>query len=182
MRKDIKGLWAVGLAAAALLGVVFGASLASAAELPPSAQVLALAEGVADWQIAHREDFSRIPTAGRETRSSRDWQQGAFYAGLTELADRSASPRFRDAVVANGLRNAWRLGDRPSMRTTRSLASPTYGRPPTGRRRRQPSHCASGLTPSSPPIRRTNSASKFRAAASSAGAGPTPFSWLPQPG
>ena len=74
------------IAAAAILSAVFGANAASAAkavELPPSAQVLALAERVADWQIAHREDFSRIPTAGRETRSSRDWQQGAFYTGLT---------------------------------------------------------------------------------------------------
>lgn len=116
MRKDIKSLWAIGLVAAALLGVAFGASLASAAtaaELPPPGQVLALAERVADWQIAHREDFSRIPTAGRETRSSRDWQQGSFYTGLTELADRSASSRFREAVIANGARNAWKLGDRP---------------------------------------------------------------------
>lgn len=88
-------------------------STAMAADLPPAAQVLALAEKVADWQIAHREDFSHIPTAGRETRSSRDWQQGAFYVGLTELADRSASPRFREAVIANGARNEWKLGDRP---------------------------------------------------------------------
>lgn len=91
---------------------LFG-STATAAELPPAPQVLALAEKVADWQIAHREDFTHIPNAGRETRSSRDWQQGAFYAGLTELADRSASPRFREAVIANGTRNEWKLGDRP---------------------------------------------------------------------
>ena len=112
----MKKLWGLGLAAAALLGVVFGALLVSAAQaaaLPPAAEVLQTAEKAADWQIAHREDFSHIPNAGRETRSSRDWQQGAFYVGLTELADRSASPRFKEAVIANGVRNGWRLGDRP---------------------------------------------------------------------
>jgi rhamnogalacturonyl hydrolase YesR len=112
MRK----FWTLGLAAAALLGVIFGVVLASnaqAAALPAPPQILAVAEKVADWQIAHREDFSHIPNAGRETRSSRDWQQGAFYVGLTELADRSAEARFREAVITNGVRNDWRLGDRP---------------------------------------------------------------------
>ena len=50
MEKGNKRLWAIGLAAAALMGVIFGAGLTSAAkaaELPPAAQVLALAERAA---------------------------------------------------------------------------------------------------------------------------------------
>jgi Predicted unsaturated glucuronyl hydrolase involved in regulation of bacterial surface properties, and related proteins len=77
-----------------------------------AARTLALMERVADWQLAHLEPVASIKVAREETRSPRSWQQGAFYAGLTALAERSESPRFRDAVFAHGRSTDWQLGDR----------------------------------------------------------------------
>jgi beta-glucuronidase len=73
---------------------------------------LALMEKVADWQLAHLEPVESIKVMREETRSPRSWQQGAFYAGLTALARRSESPRFRDAVLAHGRSTDWQLGER----------------------------------------------------------------------
>jgi imidazolonepropionase-like amidohydrolase len=72
--------------------------VAAAAAIDP-AQTLTLMEKVADWQLAHLEPVVSIRVAREETRSPRSWQQGAFYAGLTALAERSKSPLFRDAVL-----------------------------------------------------------------------------------
>jgi unsaturated rhamnogalacturonyl hydrolase len=95
--------------AAVLLCLTGSRGLSFAAE--PSA-VLALSEKVADWQLAHLEPVPSITFMREETRSPRSWQQGAFYAGLTELAQRSRSPRFREAVLAHGRAAQWQLGDR----------------------------------------------------------------------
>jgi unsaturated rhamnogalacturonyl hydrolase len=92
-----------------LLCLTGSMGLSFAAE--PSA-VLALSEKVADWQLAHLEPVPSITFMREETRSPRSWQQGAFYAGLTELAQRSRSPRFREAVLAHGRGTQWQLGDR----------------------------------------------------------------------
>src|SRR6185295_4106277 len=75
-------------------------------------RTLALMEKVADWQLAHLEPVASIKAMRDETRSPRSWQQGAFYAGMTALAERSKSPRFRDAVLAHGRSTKWQLGDR----------------------------------------------------------------------
>ncbi len=77
-----------------------------------AARTLSLMEKVADWQLAHLEPVASIKVAREETRSPRSWQQGAFYAGLTALGERSESPRFRDAVFAHGRSTNWQLGDR----------------------------------------------------------------------
>lgn len=77
-----------------------------------AAETLALMEKVADWQLAHLEPVESIKVMREETRSPRSWQQGAFYAGLTALAERSKSPRFRDAVLAHGRSTNWQLGER----------------------------------------------------------------------
>lgn len=69
-------------------------------------------ERVADWQLAHLDPVDYISVAREETSSPRSWQQGAFYVGLTELAERSASPRFKQAVLAHGEATRWQLGDR----------------------------------------------------------------------
>jgi len=79
---------------------------------PDPAAVLATMEKAADWQLAHLEPVESIKNAREETRSSRSWQQAAFYAGLTALADRSKSRRFREAVMAQGRSAQWQLGDR----------------------------------------------------------------------
>jgi len=92
------------------------ALIATAAHAEPSlrrATVIAQAERVADWQLAHLTDLSRIRKVAPDTRDPRGWQQGSFYVALTTLADRSGAPRYRDAVLAHGRSTGWRLGDRP---------------------------------------------------------------------
>lgn len=86
----------------------FGAEPVSLAK----SDVLALSERVADWQLAHPEPIPALKVAREETRNPRSWQQGAFYVGLTALADRSVSPRFREAILAHGNASHWQLGDR----------------------------------------------------------------------
>jgi unsaturated rhamnogalacturonyl hydrolase len=105
------------LRAATILTALGAAAIASAdaaeaLQTIDAARALALMEKVADWQLAHLEPVASIKAMREETRSPRSWQQGAFYAGLTALAERSESPRFRDAVFAHGRSTQWQLGDR----------------------------------------------------------------------
>jgi rhamnogalacturonyl hydrolase YesR len=79
---------------------------------PEPAQVLALMESVADWQLAHLEPVETIQVAREESRSARSWQQGAFYAGLTALAERSQATRFQQAILDHGRSVGWQLGER----------------------------------------------------------------------
>jgi rhamnogalacturonyl hydrolase YesR len=88
-------------------------------------RALAWAERVAGWQLAQRGDFTTIPRAGPETKSSRDWQRAAFYIGLAALADRSKDSRFREAVLANGRSNNWSLSPRPFHADDQAIAA-TY--------------------------------------------------------
>jgi rhamnogalacturonyl hydrolase YesR len=69
---------------------------------PPPAEVLALMEKAADWQIAHPSEHK--PT---------DWTQAAYYTGAMALAEISKSPRFHDAMMKMGEGNGWKLGARP---------------------------------------------------------------------
>lgn len=91
---------------AAAAGLCLLATPAFAASPEPAA-VMSVMERVADWQIAHP-----IPSQKVGRRDPKGWEQGAFYAGLTHLADRSASPRFKDAVITHGTENNWQLGRR----------------------------------------------------------------------
>lgn len=94
-------------ASAGLCGVL--AFVLSASVLRPQSQpdvatppsVLAVMERVADWQLAN-------PSAHALT----DWTQGAGDAGFMALAGISASPRFRDAMLAVGARTQWQPGPR----------------------------------------------------------------------
>ncbi|MHA6724237.1 glycoside hydrolase family 88/105 protein [Sphingomonas sp. RS2018] len=90
-----------------------------------AADALKWARRVADWQLARRGDFTTIPRAGPETKSARDWQQAAFYIGLTMLADRTGERRYVDAVLANGRTNRWGLSPRTFHADDQSIAA-TY--------------------------------------------------------
>ncbi|MDX3885076.1 MAG: glycoside hydrolase family 88 protein [Sphingomonas sp.] len=80
--------------------------------LPVRAEVLAAMERVADWQLAHRSDLSYMPEAKPSAANPLDWQQATFWIALTELADRSADPRFGRAIIDLGRAQGWRLGAR----------------------------------------------------------------------
>ena len=83
----------------------------ASAELPPRKEVLKLAARVADWQLA-RLDAAHITHFKEETRSPLSWEQGAFWVGMTRLADASGEKRFREAILAQGRANQWKPGPR----------------------------------------------------------------------
>ncbi len=92
---------------ALLLGC--GATLASVAatpSIPPPADVLALMERVADWQIANPPE----PTPQNRMRDA--WVQGTGYAGTMALAAISPSPRFHDAMLKMAQENQWKPAKR----------------------------------------------------------------------
>jgi rhamnogalacturonyl hydrolase YesR len=73
-------------------------------------------ERVADWQLAHPH-----PPAGPDTEnppvsaeySPRGWVAGAANAGIMALAPLAESPRYFEAMRAQGARNGWKPGVRP---------------------------------------------------------------------
>ena len=71
---------------------------APSAAINPQA-VLSTMERVADWQLAnpsqHRPD---------------DWTQAVGYNGIMALANISGSSKYRDAMIAMGEKNNWKLG------------------------------------------------------------------------
>jgi len=107
-------------AVSALLSLVLAAVLTTLLVGPASAQsgqvsaapraVLSLARRVADWQLAQLAHPA--PHSPRESDDPRSWEQGAFWVGLAHLADATGAPRYRDAILAQGRANQWRLGDR----------------------------------------------------------------------
>jgi rhamnogalacturonyl hydrolase YesR len=87
-------------------------ALAQAA-LPRPADILAATRRVADWQLAHRDNYEHMPSARNDTHDPRGWQQATFWVGLTALADRTRDPRYTAAILDLGKSVGWRLGDRP---------------------------------------------------------------------
>jgi rhamnogalacturonyl hydrolase YesR len=81
------------------------------ADLPPRKEVLKIAARVADWQLA-RLDAEHITHFKEETRSPLSWEQGAFWLGLTHLAEVSGEKRFREAIFTQGRDNQWKPGPR----------------------------------------------------------------------
>jgi rhamnogalacturonyl hydrolase YesR len=88
------------------------ASLPANAEAAARKHVLKLAARVADWQLAHMDKSPGVSTFGEETYQPRSWQKGAFWVGMTRLADASGQKRFADAILANGRATQWQPGPR----------------------------------------------------------------------
>lgn len=88
------------VAAACLLTNMSTVAETNSAEIAPRA-VLSVMEHVADWQLAH-------PSSHKLT----DWTQGAGDAGFMALAGISGNPKYRDAMLAMGEKNEWKLGPR----------------------------------------------------------------------
>jgi rhamnogalacturonyl hydrolase YesR len=65
------------------------------------ASILDVMVRVADWQLAHPSKHN--PT---------DWTQGAGYTGIMALGDIASDPKYREAMVAMGEANDWKLGPR----------------------------------------------------------------------
>jgi len=94
--------------ALAIVGLLFLASVPAAPAQEPKA-ILAIMERVADWELDHPDKASApVP----QPQDPLDWVVGAFYTGLTALADHSANPRYADAIFAVGEQKNWGLGPR----------------------------------------------------------------------
>jgi rhamnogalacturonyl hydrolase YesR len=81
------------------------------ADAPARKDVLALAARVADWQLQHM-DAKHVTHFKDESREPRSWEQGAFWVGVTRLADASGEKRFSKAILDMGRANAWKPGPR----------------------------------------------------------------------
>lgn len=68
---------------------------------PDQKAILSVMERVADWQLAN-------PSKHRPT----DWTSAAGFTGIMALAGISENPKYRDAMIAMGETNSWKLGAR----------------------------------------------------------------------
>jgi len=74
-----------------------------------------IGQKVADYHIAQLAGGSAYPkvrTGNRWPLDPKGWEQGAFLIGLTEFADLTREPRYREMLIQRGIGNEWRLGDR----------------------------------------------------------------------
>ena len=95
------------------LMTVFALMFSVAAPADSRKDVLNLAARVADWQLAHLEKMpAGVTSFSEETQRPRSWQKGAFWVGMTRLADVTHEKRFREALLAQGRANAWQPGPR----------------------------------------------------------------------
>jgi rhamnogalacturonyl hydrolase YesR len=94
---------------ARIISLFFAALTVGAPAAAGPGPILALSEHVANWQLAHMNP----PKAAPETTDPRGWVQGAFFVGLTALADVSPDPAFAEAVLVHGKTQNWGLGPRP---------------------------------------------------------------------
>ncbi|HEV7608374.1 MAG TPA: glycoside hydrolase family 88 protein [Steroidobacteraceae bacterium] len=100
-------------AASAVLCVWFAITTASAgAQIASRKDVLKLAARVADWQLARLGATQGVTSHAEETANPRSWQQGAFWVGMTHLADATGEKRFADAIILQGEANQWTPGKR----------------------------------------------------------------------
>lgn len=99
-----------------LIAAIGTLSLAAAfivrAEPPSRMQVLSAAKKVADWQLSHLDGLHIQSHMKEESRNPRSWQQGAFWVGMTHLAQATGEPRYTRAIFAMGRANAWTPGPR----------------------------------------------------------------------
>jgi rhamnogalacturonyl hydrolase YesR len=98
------------LAAAAL--VLSACSMAAGSAAPSRKSVLKVASQVADWQLDRLGAAHGVTKHVEETVNPRSWQQGAFWVGMTHLADVSGEKRFAEAIMSMGKANGWTPGAR----------------------------------------------------------------------
>ena len=100
-----------------MLRIAVAAFCASASAPPAPAQApdpLVLAAKVADWQLARSADRAVTYRYNDESYDPRAWEQGAFWVGLSALADHlPADNRYGHVLLDMGKAQQWRPGPRP---------------------------------------------------------------------
>ena len=95
-------------------GIGFSAEKAASASasLPPSADVLKQMERVANWQLPRVEYLDYLAYKRVESSNPKRWVQATFYAGLTQIAERSRNPVYTQWISYKGPEWNWELGPR----------------------------------------------------------------------
>lgn len=88
------------------------AQLASA-QTTEQAEIKAMANKVADWQIANLDNLETyIRYISRETPNPRGWVKGTFFLGLADYAEQTGQEHYTNALAAIADREGWQLGKR----------------------------------------------------------------------
>ena len=85
-------------------------SQASVVSLPSSESVLASMEKVANWQIPRIDSLSYLDFKRGESLEDGRWVQGAFYIGLTQIAERSSNPFYTKWISFKNSELDYKLG------------------------------------------------------------------------
>lgn len=94
-----------------VVGSVCAGQSTAGENLDPHA-IDAVADRVADWQLATLDDLSYIRNPRSGDFDRRGWQHGALYVGLMRWADLPGNERYMAALEQIAEQNEWRLGDR----------------------------------------------------------------------
>jgi rhamnogalacturonyl hydrolase YesR len=87
-------------------------TMAAGTEVASRKDVLKVAARVAEWQLERMGATHGVTKYAEETANPRSWQQGAFWVGMTRLADVTGEKRFADAIISMGKSNQWQPGKR----------------------------------------------------------------------
>lgn len=85
-------------------------SLQAEAVLPTQEHVMAQMEKVANWQVARTQHMTHVGRARAGSEAYGRWIQGAFYKGLTKLAERSDNPFYETWIGYVGNAHEWKMG------------------------------------------------------------------------
>ena len=78
--------------------------------LPAQNEVMTQLEKVANWQVARTQHMTHVGRARAGSETYGRWIQGAFYKGLTKLAERSENPFYETWIGYVGNDHNWKLG------------------------------------------------------------------------
>jgi len=125
-RAEIRRVVMTGAAAAAM--GLLAAEPVLAADRPGAAEVKALTQKVADWQIRTFEEQQNYRALSRtikeQAKSNKEhkylkkwhdleWHNGALYAGMNQWRTIADSPKYTEWLIMIGERNSWNLHKRP---------------------------------------------------------------------
>lgn len=95
------------------VALLLGSVLASCSSSPSQTSTTSVAEighSVAQWQLAHMDDFDYIRTFRDHTEDDTGWVQAAFYIGLNRWYETTEKPEYRKALIETAEANDWQLG------------------------------------------------------------------------
>ena len=94
--------------------LVFFLGLAAASTVHAETAPLPAATRMAKWQLAHRDVSIRSSRFPGEAARANAWQQAAFWAGMTALADHLPREKWiARSILAMGRSEHWQVGPRP---------------------------------------------------------------------